>query len=106
MLKVSFKGGYGDPYRTIAKKYTDYGAIESTRNTISKAVEELQSQIGDLEQRKQSLIHLINNNINANVDDIKKVIENIENNVILKQNEIQEKRSALINLYYGYHERL
>lgn len=105
MLQVSFRG-YGDPYRTIAKKYADYGAIENTRNTIGKAIEELQSNISELQQRKQSLIHLINNNINANIDDVKIMIENIENNVILKQNEIEQKRAALTKLWYGYHERL
>jgi septal ring factor EnvC (AmiA/AmiB activator) len=103
---VAFKAGYGDPYRTIAKKMGDYGAIEEKSRQYALRNEVIHTAITELKTQVTSLAATIKNVANTDEKAIKTKIEDLNKQIQKKEEEFQYNRDMITNLYYSYHERL
>ena len=111
MLQISFKAGYGDPTRTIWKKYQDFASINAVNTLIGKEIEELQAMINDLILKRDSLIQRFTSNpkpkkeLEVNTD-IQSQVEELNDRIKGLKQRIKKKEDSITDLYYSYHERL
>lgn len=101
MRQITFKAGYGDPYRTIAQKYRDYGKIDKYNNRISL----LENAINELETQRSSLIALYNNVSGIEKEEIQEKIQKLTLEIELMKKDLEVNRNIVRSLWYGYHER-
>ena len=104
--KIYFGAGYGDPYRTRAKKKEDFAKIDRELEKFNAINKQLEAQISSL---KQDLIYEVLAYQNANDLDktlIKAKMENIRAEIAEIESLIEKNKSNAVELWYGYHERL
>lgn len=107
MFQVTFRATYGDPGRTIKKKILDYGSVDSAMGKLEKDSEQLTREIGEIIKRENVLTQsLANSKDTKTAERIKQMIKNMEDLISIKRNKVEEIKTAIANLWYGYHERL
>src|SRR5574344_341365 len=102
---IAFKAGYGDPYRTIAKKMNDYVAIEDESKQYATKNEMILTAINEMKAQVISLGTLIKNVSGVDVKAMKAKIAELNQKIQKKEEEFQYNRDMITNLYYSYYER-
>ena len=105
MEKITFKAGYGDPSRTIAQKYGDYGKIDKLLSEMRARNTVLENKITDLQARKDSLIASFQHLVGMDKAQTEEQIKQLTNQINLIQEKIENNRTLARQAWYGFHER-
>ncbi len=104
--KVNFCAGYGDPSRTMKKKYTDYNSINEEINKYTLANEKINEQINFLQQEIMFMVMAYQNLTDEDKEAVKTKMEIMKEKIEDLKDEIENNRAQSSALWYGYHERL
>ena len=104
--KINFCASYGDPSRTIKKKYADYNSINEEINKFSEINKELDNQIHMLELEKSLVIQSYQTNPEQSEREIKNKLTMLTLEIEHLKQQIENNRAESSALWYGYHERL
>ena len=106
MNNVSFAGYDPKTYRTIAKKYQDFGTIDAKINQLNKDIANLTNAIKAIESKITSKIQAMQNVNGMDTKALKAEIKALNAEKEQMEAAITEKKGLMSSLWYGYHERL
>lgn len=104
--KISFCAGYGDPSRTIKKKFMDYNAINDEIQKYTLNNEKINQQISFLKQEIAFMVATYPNLDSEGRESIEQKIDTLKDKIVDLENEIENNRAESSALWYSYHERL
>ena len=104
--KINFCAGYGDPNRTIRKKYSDYDSINSEMEKYNTLNKELQGQISLLQQEITLTIQSYQNSPEQDKNEIEQKINVLKQEIENLKDQIEDNRAKASAIWYGFHERL
>ncbi len=104
--KINFCAGYGDPNRTVRKKYSDYDSINSEMEKYNILNKELQGQISLLQQEIALTIQSYQNSPEQDKNEIEQKINALKEEIDSLKDQIEDNRAKANALWYGFHERL
>ena len=104
--RINFCAGYGDPNRTIKKKYSDYASINAEIDRYRLMNKELESQISSLQQEIVFAMDFFQNVKDQDKDEFDQKIEALRQQIEQLQKQIEANKAHSTALWYGYHERL
>ncbi len=106
MNKITFRADYVGPYRTIRKKFADYESIEKMIDELTKLNKVLQEKVNTLTAELTTKIQSFQSVQGLDKDEALKKITEIQNEIKKLNNEIEDNKDKVSQLWYGYHERL
>ena len=104
--KINFCAGYGDPNRTIKKKYSDYASINAEIDRYRLLNTELENKASSLKQEVISAVESYQHVKGQDKAKVEKKVEALRQEIAEIEKQIAENKAHSTALWYGYHERL
>ena len=109
MNQVNFAGYNYDwvgPYRTIAKKFDDFGAIDKKMQELNATNSTLKKNIETLRQKITSIVQSVQNVKGVDQEAAKAEIAVLNSQISKMEEEINTNKNLYTTLWYSYHERV